>query len=276
MPGLILLASYPKSGNTWLRFVLDSFLRGGEAVDINSAPFVNAAARTIVDRMLGMESADLRESDLAAIRPRLWAQAARAASQSAILKTHDAFMASPLGPAPFEPTSIAAVIHVVRDPRDVAVSFAHHLGVSVDEAITAMADDGYVLSGEPDRHRPNLPQFLSSWSGHVESWLGADSPVTTVRYEDMRDHPQAAFGAAFAAVGLAADTRALQRAIVAAGFETLQAQERTDGFTEHRPGASEPFFRKGIAGGWRSALSAAQAARIERDHGVVMARLGYA
>lgn len=276
MSGLILLASYPKSGNTWLRFVLDSLQRGGAAVDINSAPFVNAAARSAIDRLLGMESADLRESHLAAMRPQLWTQAAQQSTEPVILKVHDAFAATPLGPKPFEAASVRAVIYIVRDPRDVAISMAHHMGISFDETVATMADESYWLSAEPDRHRPNLPQFLSSWSRHVESWLDSALPLTLLRYETMRRDPVSAFADAFTAAGFELDMNILQRAVAAAHFEGLQQQEQAHGFAENLPGATSNFFRRGEAGAWRGVLTPDQARRIEIAHGAVMGRLGYA
>lgn len=275
MSGLILLASYPKSGNTWLRLVLDSALRGGAPADINSAPFDSAAARTTIDRMLGLDSTDLREADLAQMRPGLWASAARKDDRPLVLKVHDAWLETPVGPRPFEAESVGAVLHVVRDPRDVAVSFAHHMGIPIDEAINAMADETYSLSAEPDRRRQNLPQYLSSWSRHAESWMDSGLPLAMTRYEDLLREPLETFSRIFRRAGLEVSGEALSLAVEGARFETLQTQERAAGFVENRPGATAPFFRRGEAGGWRDTLTAEQVLRIESHHGPMMRRLGY-
>jgi aryl sulfotransferase len=57
-------------------------------------------------------------------------------------------------------------------------------------------------------------------------------------------------------------------------FDRLRSEERAGHFPETLRG-DRPFFRRGIVGGWRDTLSSAQVARVESDHGEVMARLGY-
>lgn len=273
MTGLILLASYPKSGNTWLRAVLESLRRGGApvAIDQLGRTIRNIAWQRLFDAEMGVDAADLTEAEIAAARPHLHRRLARECADWPVFKVHDAWLPFlPDGEPPYPAEIVAAVVHVVRDPRDVAVSLANHIGRPVDDAIARMADAGRVARG-----RRQLPQFLSSWSAHVESWL--DSPdlrLLTLRYEDMVADPEAAFGAVARFIGLEAEPEALAAAIAHCRFERLRAQEDAGGFVE-RPEACGRFFRRGEAGGWRDSLTAAQAERIARDHGRVMRRLGY-
>ncbi len=275
MDGLILIASYPKSGNTWLRFLLDSVRGGGAAVDINAAPFINAAARGLNDRRLGLETSDLTRDEIAVARAWLGDGPRAPDRDLTVLKVHDALAPTATGRPLFSRRAVRAALYLTRDPRDVAVSFAHHLGETVDAVIDRMADPGHWLSATQERLRPNLPQHLSSWSRHVESWLDGDLPVLPLRYEDMRVDPRATFGQALAFIGTPTDPATLDRAIAATRFEALQAQEIAEGFAERFPSADDRFFRRGEAGGWRDTLTASQAARIVSDHGPVMRRLGY-
>lgn len=275
MTRLVLLASYPKSGNTWLRLMLDSVQRGGAAVDINAAPFISAAARSAADRLAGLETADLPPAEIARLRPRLWSRAAREAAGPVLLKVHDALLPTPLGPSPFEIEDIGAAIYLVRDPRDVAVSLAHHFGWGLDQAIDVMGQKDFWLSDEPDRLQANLPQFLSSWSAHAGSWLDGHANVLPLRYEDMLATPEAAFAKALDLIGLQTPSESLARAIEATRFDTLRRQEARDGFAERLPVARGQFFRQGRSGGWRDSLSPDQVRRIESDHGEMMRRLGY-
>lgn len=273
MTGLILLASYPKSGNTWLRAVLDSLRRGGAPVAINQLgqTTTNIAWQRFFDTAMGVDAADLTTAEIAASRPHLHRRLARDCLDWPVFKVHDAQLPFPPGgEPPFPAEIVAAVVHVVRDPRDVAVSLANHMGRPVDDAIARMADAGRVARGANQ-----LSQFLSSWSAHVESWL--DSPdlrLLTLRYEDMTADPEAAFGAVARFIGLDAEPEAVAAAVAHCRFERLRAQEDAEGFTE-RPEACGRFFRRGEAGGWRDSLTPTQAERIERDHGRVMRRLGY-
>ena len=278
MTKFILLASYPKSGNTWVRAVLDSLMRGGAEVDINAelAGTTNAADRRAFDREMGVEASDLTEDEINRARPLLWPLIKASDGRAPMIKIHDSMIPPGPGYSPLFPVeAIAAAIYVARDPRDVAVSFAHHFGTSIDEAITWMADATTTLDRVEDSLPSQLPQFLSSWSRHVESWLDCPGlPLHLTRYEDLSSDPLLAVTAFANFLGLEADGAAVAAAVAATRFDTLRAQENAAGFREREP-HMDRFFRRGIAGGWRDSLTPAQAARIEADHGAVMGRLGY-
>jgi aryl sulfotransferase len=275
---LTLLCSYPKSGNTWVRAVLDSVLRGGGPVDLNAnlAGTALAAAREDFDRVMGVEASDLTEAEINQARPLHWSIMARGSAGSPLVKTHDARLSAQSGIAPvFSPDLIGAVIYVVRDPRDVAVSFAHHFATSIDEAITWMADPTTTLDSVRGRLPEHLPQLLSSWSRHVESWL--DAPGLRrhlVHYEAMHADPQTAFAAVVDFLGWQVEAGVVARAVAAARFDALRAQEATVGFRE-RGTNMDRFFRRGAAGGWHDSLTSSQVERLCHDHGTVMERLGY-
>jgi hypothetical protein len=276
--GLVWLASYPKSGNTWLRILLESLARGGAPVDINweqEGRPGSVAPRAEFDNRLGVDSSDLLADEIEAARPRLYEAMAADAHAPVPLKVHDAWTHTTAGEPLFPPRVTAGAVYIVRDPRDVAVSLAHHIGRDVDHAIAMMADPG-ARFGQAGDHRYNLQlrQRLRSWSGHVTSWLDAPIRLHLLRYEDMIAAPAAAFGDVARFLGHAVDADSLARAIAATRFDALRAQEERDGFIERGPRAHR-FFRRGTAGGWHDTLTPAQAHRIAQDHGAAMARLGY-
>lgn len=271
---IVWVASYPKSGNTWVRAALTALIGGGE-VDINqlSGAGRSAATRHAFDATLGLSSADLDEAVVLDLRPRvyeLWSEETKA---PLVCKIHDALALTPSGEWLVPPAATRAVIHVVRDPRAVAVSLAHHMDVSIDEAITAMAGPltlGRVREGVSQQ----LVQRVGSWSDHIRSWLAAPPPVQTVRYEDLITSPRPAFESVAHVAGLTVSADDIARAIEATRFEVLRDQERRSGFAE-RPRAGATFFREGLADGWRTSLTPPQATRIVDDHRQVMERLGY-
>ena len=276
--GFILLSSYPKSGNTWVRAVLDSAARGGGAIDLNATlrGITIAASRYDFDQRMGLEASDLTEAEIVAARPLLWELLLQTKPDRSVIKVHDAFPGPQDGaPSVFPAGVIAAIVYVARDPRDVAVSFAHHFAVRLDDAIAWMADPTTTLDSIGGALPEHLPQTLSSWSRHVEGCL--DAPGLNrhlMRYEDMCAAPEATFGAMLRFLGFDAEPGLVARAVGAARFETLRGQEDAVGFGE-RAAQMDRFFRRGVAGGWRDSLTPAQADRIVSDHGAVMRRLGY-
>ncbi len=275
MSGIYWLASYPKSGNTWLRLFLESLAAGGAAPDINAVEVTgNAAVREAFDHVLDIESSDLTDDEIARARPRLYEIEACTATAPLLLKAHDAWHPTPADEPLFPLAATLGAIYLVRDPRDVAVSLAHHMGQSIDQAIERMGDPRATMAMAGKRLPKQLPQHLSTWSGHVASWLGAPIERLLLRYEDMLADPVARFGEAARFLGLDAEPDQIAAAVDAVRFERLRAAEETQGFIEAQPGV-ERFFRRGVAGGWRDSLTPAQAARIEAEHGPTMRKLGY-
>src|ERR1700728_2946842 len=188
------LASYPKSGNTWLRAVLASLMSGRPA-DINAMPLVSLLAnnRAVFDNALGIESADLTVEQERNLRPRVYELWAAELQRPLYCKAHDAYQMTPAGEPLFPTAATLGAVYIVRDPRAVAVSFANHLAEPIDESIVRMHDPGAASLPPVVRLYRHLRPRLGSWREHVESWLSAPFPVHLLRYEDMHGDPHAAF-----------------------------------------------------------------------------------
>ena len=277
MTGFYWIASYPKSGNTWLRLFLQSLSGGGGAVDLTVPLDVvwHAATRPRFEEALELESGDLTNDEITCARPRQYEIEAAAAAAPLWRKVHDRWGLTPAQEPLFPPGVTLGIIYLVRDPRDIAISFAHHNNTSLDETIAGLAHPKYGIGMERNCQPKQLPQHLGSWSGHVQSWLDTGNPrLLVIRYEDLSRAPEAHFAAAADFLGIKAAPAQIAAAVQAVRFDVLQAAEDRHGFRE-RPAAARRFFRQGTAGGWRGSLTARQVARIESDHGAVMQRLGY-
>jgi aryl sulfotransferase len=195
-------------------------------------------------------------------------------TQPRLRKTHEMWRPGDAGAEPFPAAATRAAILVVRDPRDVACSFAPFFGVDLDAAIDAMAGSGGSAVSHPVHGHTAQP--WGSWTNHSRSWLAADVPfpVHVVRYEDLRRDAVTTLTPVFDAIGLTSTHEQLVAAVDQAGFERLRQSEMSGGFREVSPN-TQTFFRQGRAGGWRSELSDRQVAAIEADHGDVMVELGY-
>lgn len=281
------LASYPKSGNTWLRILLANLARDGDApVDINAIDSSDgiASARRPFDNHLLISSALLSHDAVDLLRPALHTHLATTSASHMspkdmpvrFVKTHDGYTLNGQG----EPVlggvhAAAGALLIVRDPRDVAVSFAHHFRRSIDEAITEMGNGDHCFAAMPRSQSMQLRQRLLGWSGFAASWLDQrDMPVHLIRYEALHTAPHATIAAALAFVGWQVSADTIDRAIDAAMIDKLQRQEAEHGFGESGL-RQHHFFRKGMAGGWRDDLNPAQIAKIEQDHWPMMQKLGY-
>ncbi len=274
MGDIVWLASYPKSGNTWMRaFIHNLFRDDREPMDINRMRGTLSQGESLImwfamldRRPVGQWTAE----DVSRLRPRVHETIARGQKGSAFCKTHNALMTVRGHPTVNMAVSSGA-IYIVRNPLDVTLSFADFMGVAVDGAIDLMATE-YLESDFDDR---NVPNILGSWSQHVASWTATGNRrVHVVRYEDMLARPARTFGAVARFLELKPPRARLDRAVRNASFRVLAAQERKRGFSE-RSGNQERFFRKGVAGEWKTGLTAEQTARVVEAHREQMARFGY-
>lgn len=241
LPDDILLASYPKSGNTWIRFLLANLVFPDQEVGFGN-----------VHKLILDPTATVQRDFRRAPRPR-------------IIKTHGSF----------DPR-YRRVICVVRDPRDVAVSQYHYLRKlrRIEDNCPLEQFIGWFIAGD-------LKRNPGSWGENVGSWLAtrARHPgFLLLRYEDMladtaRELTRVAkFGSFPAAPARIAE------AVEKSSADKMRESEKKQGERSMLIKGSRQdiaFVRAAKSGGWRTELPEAQVARIEAAWGDLMACLGY-
>ena len=281
-PAVVWLSSWPKSGNTWLRAVLTNHLADDDRpASINALVGGRGRCRADFDEYLGAASADMTDEEVARHLPAFREALAerppaerQPRHEPVFVKTHEAYRL-PSGATRFPRAGAVGVVYLVRNPLDVAISYAHHLNWSVDRTIERMNDPDACEAGNAHGIYPELPEPLTTWSGHVAGWTEQTAqPVHVARYEDLLADPRGQFGAIVRFTGLEWDGPRLDRAIEHSAFHRLRQQEAANGFAEKQPTAPS-FFRAGVAGQWRLALQAAQVQALVDAHGDVMERFGY-
>jgi len=273
MGNIVWLASYPKSGNTWLRaFLANLVANRSEPVPLNElSRYADDEARPdLFSALAGKASTALGIEEIAALRPQVHAEIAARAQGTRFVKTHNtsgSFDGHPLHN--WEVT--AGAIYVVRNPLDVAVSMTHHFGLDVDAAIERLGDDNVATAND----ELFVSQVLGSWSSHVKTWADlASERVLVLRYEDLIDKPSKPFAKVARLVGLGQDRARIERAQRHASFQSLATMEKKHGFVEASDKAAR-FFRRGRVNEWREALDREQIARVVAAHREQMARFGY-
>lgn len=273
MGNLLLLASYPKSGNTWTRiFLVNLFTNSKEPVPLAEIGKLSTGD-TAAEWYRAVDASDDRAwsyEHVARLRHGAQRHVAGLSPDTMFMKTHAALLPWE-GVPPFAQDVLSGAIYIVRNPLDVAQSYARHNGTTIDQTIDVMGRKDYVTK----RFRDLLPYLQGGWSQNVRSWTQHSHPrIHVMRYEDMVADPVAAFGGLTAFLGVDAPAERLQRAIAHSDLENLRELEREEGFVE-RTSDDRRFFGGGGVGAWRRDLTREQAQRIIARHGEQMARFGY-
>jgi hypothetical protein len=276
------LASYPKSGNTWVRAFI-AHLRNEktrdenvDAMDINTIYTGSiAASRTWIQMALDFDINELSHDEVDRLRPEAYTWLSQRMALPEYHKIHDAYTTLSSGEPLIPCNATRGALYIVRNPLDVAVSLAHHNQSSIDAAIDKMADQTSTFSGHTKKMNIQLRQHLLTWSAHVESWRDTSSfNVKLVRYEDMVSNPVPTFTEIASFLELSNCETAVKASVEACQFEKLKAQENDKVFKE-KPQKAPSFFRKGQVDDWQTTLSKKQVECVIRDHGEIMWSLGY-
>jgi hypothetical protein len=266
------IASYPKSGNTWMRAFIAAVINGGEAVDLNRLEEVvsDDNVGSFYQSFLSGPIAKATLRDLARVRPSAQRAMAASARGFLLLKTHN-LLSMHQGTPTIATDVTAGAIYIVRNPLDVAVSYSAFRARDYDETISSMLESGRVLP------KPSNAAYhvAGSWAENVQTWTQRrHARLLVLRYEDMLANPVACFTQAVRLLKMDVTGAVIEKAIAATRFDVLQATEARDGFVEQVP-QSPAFFRSGKSDVWRDALSDAQVARVLRGCEAQMRRFGY-
>lgn len=274
--GLIWLASYPKSGNTWARMFLSNLaaIMAGESdkLELNAiARFSHSADfQRYFEEILGFKPTARHCDAIAAARQKVQQKIADSYEGLIFLKTHNALV-NDRGHSVVNFAVTSGAVYIVRNPLDVAISLAHHGGYSIDKAIEMMA----LEDSETPVSDTLVHAVWSSWSRNVASWTRKPhSAILVMRYEDMLADTLSSFTALARHLRLDATSAQIALAVDRSSFENLQDEEERAGFRE-RPQQAERFFREGRVGQWREVLTQRQIERIVATHREQMARFSY-
>jgi hypothetical protein len=233
------IASYPRSGNTWTRFLIGNLMHP-------ESPVTFANIETIIPDATALSSRALKRVP----QPRL-------------IKTHEYF----------EPR-YRRVIYLVRDPRDVALSLYNFRRKyrSLDDSYPI---ERYVaerfLPGDLD---VSWGEHVGSWLGTRMNQPG----FLLVRYEELLQDPQRELGRVAAFLGVAASMETLSQAIERSSANRLRELEKVEHeawVTTKGKRADVPFIAEAVAGTWKQKLPEPSVALIESAWGHLMNSIGY-
>jgi len=258
---IIWLASYPKSGNTWLRALLSSYLYSQDGkfdfdllYKIDSFP----SERFFKNYPDKFE----RPEDTA----KYWLTEQEKINQSkniTFFKTHNALCKINENRFTNSENTLGA-IYIIRDPRNVITSIAHHYQISKEDALNFMMDEKKGIFSKVD-NRYIAFQPLFSWILNQKSWVeNKNFPVLTIRYEDLQFETFNTFKKVLDFINdLTNSKKSIDRdkakeAIRNCDFEKLKKLEKEKGFAESiaKKGSDEkiPFFNLGTDNNYKNLL----------------------
>lgn len=240
-PDDICVVSYPKSGGTWLRFLIGNLIRPETPVTFAN---IESAAPSIYHN----PDHRLRQAP----RPR-------------VLKSHESFF-----------SRHGRVIYIVRDPRDIAVSYYYYL-VKFRELPQGYPMVEYV----PRFMREDFDAKYGPWDDHVLSWIRmrqGDPQFLLLRYEDLLGNPKQGLERIASFIGVEVDERRVQQAIELSSADRMRKLEKKQSRTWSATSKSRqdmPFVRAATAGNWGE-LPRESVQLIESAWAPLMQSLGYA
>jgi len=240
-PDDVFLTSYPRSGNTWTRFLVGNLVHPSEPVT-----FLNV--ERLVPDMYKHSDRKLR----ALARPR-------------ILKSHECF----------DPR-YKRIIYLVRDPRDVAVSNYHW-----EMKQRSMKESYPIEAFVERWMEPVYWARLGCWGDHVTSWLctrQGREEFLLLRYEDMLADAEKEIAKVARVLGIDAQKERLARAVELSSADRMRRLEKDQGdrwVQTKNTRQDKKFVRSAAAGDWRTILPSESVQKIESAWGDVMKNLGY-
>jgi len=275
---IIWLASYPKSGNTLLRSILASYFFSEDGnfdfeylYKIGQFPSFRffKDLKIDIDNKKEIFSSYIKAQDLIN----------KNSSTINFLKTHSAL--AKLENCNFtNPNNTLGAIYIVRDPRNVVTSFAHHYQLDIDTAIKAMKSEIRCL--EEDKDKPTT--FISSWSSHYNSWKALGDRTLLIKYEELTKFKKETLIKVFnffEKLGMKKklDISKLDKIIETTEFTKMQQLEKEKKFKESvlddKTGKKRPFFNLGPKNDWKKILDDKNVKRIEENFQKEMTELGY-
>jgi len=274
---IIWLASYPKSGNTWVRLFLDALLNNDKNLDINNIKIGQFPQKFHFDGLVE-ETNNLKETSMNYIAAQ---DKINLDNKIKFFKTHSAnWKAYNTSFTNLENT--LGVIHIVRDPRNIITSVLNHFSKkNYSEAIEFMNNSTQRIWDNRDENEKFLT-LISTWSNHYNSWKKIKKNNLLISYERLLNEPEKEFTKICNLLGQITDLNfgkdQILKAIDKCNFGNLQKIEAEKGFVEavlDKDGNVKKFFNLGPNNNWKKLLDSKIKLEIEKLFQNEMKDLGY-
>jgi len=275
---IIFISSYPKSGNTWLRCIISALLNN-QSGKFNFDDLINIGLFSRESHFKHFKDLQYQKNGNLNFNflSNNWIKAQQKInSENSKIKFFKTHSIRKISDRCFTDESVClGYIYIVRDPRDIAISYTHHCGGDLDVAINTIL---FNEKNYASHHKAN--ELISTWKKHLFSWNKLNKvPRLFIKYEDMLENTKKilieiiSFINNLTNLSIRQDDVFLNNILSSTNFSYLQSLETQNGFKEAT--ANTSFFRKGTSNQWRSILTKEQKNLIENELKVPMKHLGY-
>ena len=282
---IIWLASYPKSGNTWVRSLLSAYLYSKDG--IFNFDLLNKIRQFPSKEYFEFFLKKDQFYDVKKISEYWIAAQDRINLMNegvTFLKTHSALCT--LENNPFtNKINTKAAIYIVRDPRNLVTSFAHHYSMNIDESYNYIINEKKMLTeSDFSADERGVASVLGSWSKHYESWTKIKfAPILVVKYEDLTNDTKKSFTDILNFLNkftkIKIDEKKIFNTINSCTFEKMVEKEKKEGFSESARSKKDNkklnFFYLGKKNDWRNLLSSEIEKNLREVFFKEMKELGY-
>ena len=277
---IIWLASYPKSGNTLLRSILSSYFYSNDGIfTFENLEKISQFPQTSHLMSIGVDVENEKEVFKNFINAQNFINQDN--KKVKFFKTHSSLCKMYESNFTDLKNTLGA-IYIVRDPRNVVTSLAHHYNLSIDQATDVMIDKNRLMDKTPK----NCRVFLGSWNFNYNSWknLKDQNKFLLIKYEDLINKKKTVLLKIFKYLDLLGlksnlDMTKLNKAIKTTEFKNMKKKEENETFYEavidSETGKRKNFFNLGPKNNWRELLDQKNKDKIENNFEKEMMELGY-
>lgn len=273
LKNIVWLASYPKSGNTWIRIFLANYLLNpDEPLPINQVHRIGTgdSVAGIYMRLNNGRYDPMDRMGHLKLRQKVMRAIGNNGADLNLVKTHN-MNDSAFGHQLIDASLTRSAVYIVRNPLDVAISYARHYGQTPSQACRAISRTDNTTTAD----KANVGQYLGRWTDHVRGWTKTKAfPVHILRYEDIEATPEQAFTGLLKFIGVPPDKERVAKAVRFSSFEEVSGQEQASGFIEQSQN-NQKFFHSGTSQQWEGVLSEEDIAHVHEMNAPMMRKFGY-
>ena len=270
---ILWIASYPKSGNTWIRALISTYLYSNE--EKFKFKLLEKIPKFIQEKFI-FPVADLNELKKNPLKiAEFWKSAqlrVNLDNEIKFFKTHNACI-SYKDKWFTDETNTAGYVYIVRDPRSIACSLASHSKISIEQAVSDLLNENNVGFNGPYK----LAELPGSWKINYLSWKKKKKfEGIIVKYEDLMDNADNEFKKILVFLNkfkkIDINKKKISKSIISCSFSNLSKMENQFGFEEAQ---NDKFFRKGKKDSWKNELNTNLRKKLEDNFKNEMIELGY-